>query len=158
MVRSIYPARFFTIENDAGRSSERRQRAGIAQGCPLLPYLFIIVQTLMLHAVYGTLELLAEPDFVITRGILYADDTMLVSHHYSNHQQVLAAIVEEGRKYGLELIWGKTLHIQISTDRAIPSRSGEHINAVRDGMHLGGLISCDGKVATELNRRLGEAN
>ena len=158
MVRSIYSARCFAIVDHAGRSSERRQHAGIAQGCPLSPYLFIIVQTVLLHDVYGTLELLPEPDFVITRDILYADDTLLVSHHCSNLQRMLAAIVEEGRKYGLELNWEKTVQIQISTDRAITSPSGEHIKAVRDAIYLGGLISCDGKVATELNRRLGEAN
>eukprot|EP00959_Pyramimonas_sp_CCMP1952_P144549 3025546-Pyramimonas_sp.AAC.1 len=37
--------RYFTILDHCGKSSQRRQAAGIAQGCPLSPYLFIIVQT-----------------------------------------------------------------------------------------------------------------
>eukprot|EP00959_Pyramimonas_sp_CCMP1952_P215072 4500407-Pyramimonas_sp.AAC.1 len=61
------PQDFPKIEVHAGRRSERRQLAGIAQGCPLSPYLFIIAQTVMLHDVYGTLELFPELDFVITR-------------------------------------------------------------------------------------------
>eukprot|EP00959_Pyramimonas_sp_CCMP1952_P016219 343206-Pyramimonas_sp.AAC.1 len=42
---------------------------------------------------HGSLELLPEPDFVITRDILYADDRLLASHYCSNSQHMLAAIV-----------------------------------------------------------------
>lgn len=38
MVAGIYSKRFFSIIDHAGRSTERRQHAGIAQGCPLSPY------------------------------------------------------------------------------------------------------------------------
>eukprot|EP00959_Pyramimonas_sp_CCMP1952_P372106 7791640-Pyramimonas_sp.AAC.1 len=74
LIRSIYAARHFTILDHAGTSSERTQHAGIAQGCPLTPYLFIIVQDVMLHHVFRTVDLQAEPTFIVTRDILYADD------------------------------------------------------------------------------------
>eukprot|EP00959_Pyramimonas_sp_CCMP1952_P355596 7447896-Pyramimonas_sp.AAC.1 len=89
---------------------------------------------------------------------MYADDTLLASHHCSNLRQLLAAVVGEGRKYGLELNWEKTVHMRISTDGAITSRSGEHIKAVRDAMYLGSFVSCDGEVATDLSRRLRETS
>eukprot|EP00959_Pyramimonas_sp_CCMP1952_P146527 3067067-Pyramimonas_sp.AAC.1 len=64
MVESIYAARYFIIVDHTGHSSHRQQRAGIAQGCPLSPYLFIIIQTVMLHDAFGDLHLQQEPAYL----------------------------------------------------------------------------------------------
>eukprot|EP00959_Pyramimonas_sp_CCMP1952_P204089 4268199-Pyramimonas_sp.AAC.1 len=39
MVKGIHAERFFTIADHNGQPKERGQMAGIAQGCPLSPYL-----------------------------------------------------------------------------------------------------------------------
>jgi len=158
MVRAIYDSRYFVIHDHTGPSSERRQRAGIAQGCPLSPYLFIAVQSVLLHDVFSRLDLRDEPAFLVTRDVLYADDTLLASQHQENLQHMLNAIVEEGMKYGLELNWDKTVQIQISTGMRIARPDGGPISSVREAVYLGGLITCDGKVASELSRRIGEAS
>ena len=51
MIVSIYRVRRFVLRDPCGDSSVRVQSAGIAQGCPLSPYLFILVQTDLLHDV-----------------------------------------------------------------------------------------------------------
>ena len=89
MVSGMYSSRFVNMRDHAGESSVRRQNAGIAQGCPLSPYIFIIVQSVMLHDVFSSLDLLAEPDYIVTRDVLYADDTLLVSRHVPNLQAML---------------------------------------------------------------------
>ena len=127
IIKSIYSTRFFVIKDHTGTSTERRQNAGIAQGCPLSPYLFIAVQTVMLHDAIDTLQVEDEPGYVVTRDVLYADDTLLVSQHQSNFQNMLNAIVGEGLNYGLELNWGKTIHMQISTNKTITTPFGEDI-------------------------------
>ena len=63
MIRSIYRVRYFEISDHTGLSSERSQKTGIAQGCPLSPYLFIAVQFVMLHDVFSKLSLIEEPAF-----------------------------------------------------------------------------------------------
>ena len=78
MIKGIYAHRYFTIVDHCGRSSERKQMAGIAQGYPLSTYLFIIVQTVLLHDALSDLVLAEEPEYVVTRDLLYADDTLLV--------------------------------------------------------------------------------
>ena len=158
MVSGIYSSRFFNIRDHAGESSVRRQNAGIAQGCPLSPYIFIIVQSVMLHDVFSSLDLLAEPDYIVTRDVLYADDTLLVSRHVSNLQAILGAIVDEGRRYGLELNMDKTLQIQVSTAHAVCGPNGELIKSVRQAIYLGGCISCDGRAGAEITRRIGEGH
>ena len=103
------------------------------------------------------MDLLEEPPYVVTRDILYADDTLLLSHHTNNWQDMLEEIIQEGAKYGLELNWDKTLQIQISTNRTVTQSNGDFTKSVRAAVYLGGLLTCDGKVGPEVTRRLGEA-
>ena len=156
MISAIYSARYFTVFDHAGQSTERKQVAGIAQGCPLSPYLFIAVQTVMLHDVYRGVTLKEEPSYVVTRDVLYADDTLLASTHVENLQVILDAIVAAGREYGLELNWAKTLQIQISTANRVIRPDGAEIRSVREAVYLGGMIACDERASNELSRWLGE--
>ena len=142
MVASIYSARYFNIVDHTGNSTERQQRAGIAQGCPLSPYLFIAVQSVMLHDALNDIQYDPDPEYVVTRDILYADDTLLASQSSLNLQNMLNAIVTEGAKYGLELNWEKTLQMQINTNSNICQPDGGDIKRVRDAVYLGGLITC----------------
>ena len=47
MIRGIYAHRTFTVSDGWGTSVEHCQASGIAQGCPLSPYLFIIALTVV---------------------------------------------------------------------------------------------------------------
>jgi len=66
--------------------------------------------------------------------------------------------VSEGAKYGLELNWAKTFQMGICTPSSV-SRPDAGVNKKkRDIIYLGGLISCDGRCARELSRRIGEGH
>ena len=156
MIHGIYSERSFLIHDHTGTSSLRRQESGIAQGCPLSPYLFIIMQTVMLHDVYRDVRLEEEPEFVVTRDILYADDTLLMSSSTGNLQKLLDAIVAEGLLYGLEMNWAKTQQLRVSTQACVVRPDGAEIKCVREAVYLGSLITCDGKGGRELSRRIGE--
>ena len=103
MIGGIYRVRRFFIFDHTGTSAEYEQSAGIAQGCPLSPFLFIIVQSVMFYDIYNGIHLDPEPAFVVTRDLLYADDTLLVSSSQENLQILLNSVVAEGAKYMLEL-------------------------------------------------------
>ena len=83
--------------------------------------------------------------------------TILASQHPEKLQQMLNAIVEEGRKYGLELNWDKAVQVQISTGINITRPDGGALGSVREAVYLGRLISCDGKTSSELSWQIGEA-
>eukprot|EP00959_Pyramimonas_sp_CCMP1952_P097241 2032654-Pyramimonas_sp.AAC.1 len=48
--------------------------------------------------------------------------------------------------------------MQVPTDKNIMRPDGGDIKTVQDAVYLGGLVSCDGRVATELSSRLGTAS
>ena len=83
VIASIYEVRNFQMADCNDMNNIRQQSAGIAQGCPLSLYLFIIVQTVLLHDVDKRLSqealVVAEPPYLVTTDLLYADDTVLFS-------------------------------------------------------------------------------
>ena len=97
-----------------------------------------------------------EPEYLVTKDILYADDTLLASSNSANMERLVNAIVQESVAYGFEINWDKTVQIQVATARKINRPDGGPISCSREAVYLGGLVTCDGKAGRELVRRLGE--
>ena len=161
MVSSIYRLRQFVLKDPCGDSTLRVQRAGIAQGCPLSPYLFILMQTVLQHDVdqrmREALPHTAEPDYIVCSDVLYADDTMLVSSSALRLQLHMDTLVDEGQRYGLELNWSKTVAMRINHEGQLVQPSGEPVRFVAQAVYLGGLLSTTTSAKSEVTRRIGEA-
>ena len=141
MIESIYKVRRFFVQDHVGTSGIYGQSTGIAQGCPLSPFLFVIVQSVMFSDIYSKYEFDEEPAFVVTREVLYADDTLLVSTSSQNLQRLLDAVVREGARYGLELNWDKTFQMAVGSTGSIERPGGGDIEKKTNVIYLGGLIS-----------------
>ena len=60
LIKQLYKNPSFKIEFDGLTSEWKTQKSGIRQGCPLSPYLFLIVMTVMFHDVCKKQELRKE--------------------------------------------------------------------------------------------------
>ena len=86
VIKYVYHNPQFRITYHEGISIYRKQRAGIRQGRPLSPYLFMLLMTVMFHDVPREVGLSIAPHTNNCTNIwelLYADDTMVLGNRAS---------------------------------------------------------------------------
>ena len=97
IIRQIYKKPTFMIEIDGQQSGWKQQQTGIRQGCPLSPYLFLIVMTVMFHDIHNDTQ--HQKDMGTDRilgavfdEVLYADDTIIHSTDAKKVEKLLHKI------------------------------------------------------------------
>ena len=101
MIKQLYKNPKYKVEMEGYTSDWHKQHTGIRQGCPLSPYLFLIIMTVMFHDIHENEELgneLKEDKILgtIFDEVLYAYDTIIYSRNAETLQKLLRAIEEEG--------------------------------------------------------------
>ena len=95
------------VEMDGIRSKWRTQETGIRQGCPLSPYLFILVMTVIFEDIHDGDQQMNLVKHRVAGAtfdeVLYADDTICASKDTRAMNKLLANIETIGGKYGMEL-------------------------------------------------------
>jgi len=159
IIRSIYTGRIFQVNECGKASAKHRQDSGICQGCPLSPFLFIIVMTVLMTDAQAMLSKGAAE--AIQRGdladLLYADDTLVLGVSAAHVGELAIAIEQVGSRYGMVLHWGKTQAISVCSDDHIRRADGSPILGTGSMEYLGALITSDGRADSELSRRIGVA-
>ena len=164
MIDAIYSSRQFNVRDNGSTSSSHPQAAGIAQGCPLSPYLFIITMTVLLADVgeyrIDSISATATPTpaYLVTKDIVYADDTMILGSSAAEVQRTLHAFAVVGRQYGLELNMDKTVLLRTGSDDDVFGEDGKRVQVKASASYLGSMLCINGRPQTELTRRLGEAS
>ena len=80
-IEALYKDPKFKVECKDSESNYMSQEAGIRQGCPLSPYLFLLVMTVMFADIHNrrrTTLVHGLIDGINFGEILYADDTRIV--------------------------------------------------------------------------------
>ena len=83
MVQNLHKNRTFFVQDSGARSRLLQQHAGVCQGCPLSPLLFIISMTVLMHDDRAELRKRSgrQPRNACLGEFLYAGDTRHVDMH-----------------------------------------------------------------------------
>ena len=157
-VRSLYKDTTLYVQLEGRNSNMMPQKTGTRQGCPLSPYLFIIVMTVMYHDVHANHRLLTERQRIVgthTDEVLYADDTICFAQTTTAINRMLSAIEQEGSKYGMRPNKDKCEYISIGQPGGtVRFANGSKVPVREEVKYLGYLINAYGDPNKELSKRI----
>ena len=146
-IKSIYAnPTFQTVGLD--HTAVGQVKAGIRQGCPLSPYLFLVVLTVIFEDLDGELQQRGVPTNTWSEGfpvadMEYADDTLLLALTTPQLQSILSALEELAAEYGMSLNKMKTeLLVRPNySEPALRFKDGSSVPAKTVVKYLGSMIS-----------------
>ena len=148
----------FMVRDGGATSHQHPQCFGISPGCPLSPFLFSIVTTMLIQD--------AKATFLSSRGpartgeiseLMYADDTLLLATNNEDAEIYMQCIEQAGRMYGLQLNWNKLEVLPVRCEARVRTPNGELVVSKESLVYLGSYLCDNGSIGPELNRRLGAA-
>ena len=133
ILKSFYVNPRFRVKDTEGKPSYRKQRAGIRQGCPLSPYLFVCLMSVLFHDIHEEVDSKIDNhglDHFNWWELIYADDTMLVGHRSREINILIKAIEKASAKYNLKLNYGKCNYIAMNGKAHIHFSDGKPMKQV----------------------------
>ena len=102
MIKAIYDNPQFSTKDGNQATENRKQHTGIRQRCPLSPYLFVILLTVMMRDITDDLTP-AEKRILdrgklhhdITKDLFYAGDTIIMTSSSQSAQLILQSFQQE---------------------------------------------------------------
>ena len=159
-VQGIYVNRQFFVREAGAESNLHPQMSGIVQGCPLSPFLFSMAMTCLMTDAQEATAAGSEGSSHdrMASTILYADDTLLVESSLHAAQVFMDAVRQAGATYGLKLNESKLEVLTVGQDGGLITATGQTIKNKDAMVYLGSLLAADGRICSELGRRIGAAD
>ena len=134
LISSIYTSQLFQVKAAGNTSVVLCAKSGIRQGCPLSPYLFLMVHSMILHDVDSQLlENGGMMPWVFGQqtnfyDLAYTDDTALVASTAERAEQLVALTEVTAVRSNLTLNWDKCLLLKSHHSRnPVRNLTGEEI-------------------------------
>ena len=157
IITDIYTEPKFCTKGYSANYSWGEAHTGIRQGCPLSPYLFIIMMSVLFHDVDNRLRAQGVPcnNWSIGKPVYdleYADDTALMAVTLEQLQEFLHAVEVEASLYSMMLNKDKTeLLVSSPTDPTITFANGDPVPRSQEIKYLGTMISWTTPPKTAIN-------
>ena len=165
IIQDFYTNPQFSTVGMNGAQAYGQASSGIRQGCPLSPYLFILLLTVLMHDTENRLLRTGTPTNTWSVGkpifdIEYADDTLLFGITTPQLESMLHALEHEAMVYGLILNMSKSERlIQPGQEgNNIVFRSGDPVPTSTCSKYLGSQITWQKPTDTALTARFGLAS
>ena len=98
---------------------------------------------------------LAFSEGMLCHELLFADDTLIMDMDMDVIDAFMSSIALAGSQYGLTLHWGKLELLPIRCSGRLCAPNGQVIQGKDSIKYLGALLSSDGRMHSELARRIG---
>lgn len=158
-IQALYGNPMFRTVHNNRTSDWKKQNSGIRQGCPLSPYLFVIMMNVLFSDVRHRNndpmhnKSLQRMNF---QELLYADDTLIVAKNTKNAKELIRYIEEESAYYNMKLNRDKCVCITFNKNNQVTFADGEPIKNVDETIYLGTQITKKVDPKTEINRRISQ--
>ena len=161
MINEIYREPKYTIVDKDTTMDPRIQRAGMRQGCPLSPYLFVMLMTTIMYDVgkglteqeLGIVEN-SKLHKQVSGNFFYADDTVIMAQKAEAVEIILHRIEAESHKYERKLNQGNCIHRQMNAIHRIHFRQGTTVPIQTQADYLRGKFKNTGDHKPELRHRI----
>ena len=156
-IESLYKNPQFNVKVDGTTSDWYKQETGIRQGCPLSPYLFIIVMTVMFKDVHNGLNMergkIEGLDFT---ELLYADDTAVVTNNTNAMNRILAKIEKCAEYFGLKFNKTKCVAMNYNTTGTTKYADNTKVPVEAETIYLGATISKTHNTKKEIANKISQ--
>ena len=157
VIRELYRTPTFKVEMEGNISDWKQQSTGIRQGCPLSPYLFIVLMTVLFKDIHRNDTLKHEEHRVHGMDadeVLYADDTICISENEEALCRLLIAIIKEGENYGLRLNKTNCEYPYFGQAKPIYFDDGTPVKRLDEVKYLGCSMNNRADPEREINKRM----
>jgi hypothetical protein len=124
---------------------------GLLQGCCMSPTLFkIYIDTILKRwsQKCHTVGLPINQDYHLY-NLLFADDQVIITQDTEDAEYMLRKLVEEYKKWGLQINFGKTEYLTLDLGAGIMTETGQ-ITAVNKFRYLGSILEATGATTLEI--------
>ena len=134
MMEAICKEPRFSIKEGKTITVLKKQLTGIRQGCPLSPYLFILLLTTITHDVKKNMGL--EEQIIVNAGklhnidlseLFYAEDTLIMASTAAAAETILQHVELESGKYSMNQNHTKCIHLRLSDLERIAYMNGTEV-------------------------------
>ena len=145
LIQHIYSNPKFRVSAEGRQSESMIQNSGIRQGCPLSPYLFVLLMSAMFTDIKSRLNTPKQQEPI--RGIkyteiLYADDTLIFGNYTKHINMLLAEIQRESSYYNMELNLDKCINLTLNRHQSsIRYMDGTLVPRKQFATYLGTLLT-----------------
>ncbi len=168
VIDALYRNPQFRVSSNGKDSDLRTASTGIRQGCPLSPYLFLFVHSVImnevdveLHEQLGHLPWVHSSDHPLSQ-LAYADDTMVVARSAALTERRLQTIQSKAFQFNIKLNLKKCELIRLNSQNNVcfltpPGHPPQSVKVVHHAKYLGMVISQDGSPMRNIRERAGQA-